>query len=216
MRRMYGEVRQLSLLRMEFSGDSNTIEESRDFDELFKPITTFGPSPSTLSSYLTTETIPTLVVTSGSEESIVKTSSPSSNIPASEDVPIVSEPEEDFVPTTVEGTTTEEIGSGSDKDILNDSNNNNNGNLIGVTEEPLPETTLTPLGSSAEEPILLAPAPLSPNQREDDEKTRTEGQVLFQDFEKESESSSSSSSSSSAPTTEQVESRIRSPPKVGV
>jgi hypothetical protein len=195
---MYGEVRQLSLLRMEFSGDSNTIDESRDFDELFKPITTFGPTSSTLPSFLTTESTPTLVVTSGDEEeeeepmtsvldktSSISISSTSSLSISEADAPVS---DDDVLPTTLfEGTTTEETGSGS-------------GSESGVTEEPLPESTVNP-PASGDEPVL---SPATP----DDEKTRQEGQVLFQDFERDGGPSPSST------TTE--EPRIRTTNKVGV
>jgi len=202
MRRMYGEVRQLSLLRMEFSGETNTLEESREFGDLLKPITTFDPSITPPSiSYITTESIPTLVVTSPSEESRNSTTEKATEkdlISRDDgDADGRSSPLEDEDPlTTISDmiTTTEETGI-----LTLEVGENSMADGAGATVEPPPPQTTLGSTDDGKQPInegldafegshvASSESPVPPpqlNPTEDAEKTRNEGQVLFQDFEK--------------------------------
>lgn len=154
MRRMYGEVRQLSVLRMEFSGESNTLDEGRELDEVLKPITTFDHSL-TLSSYATTENIPTLVVTSSGEENdilsptTVKTQSSEENIEHG-GRSNGSEEEENMTTISDLMTTTEE--SGGIGVLEKDFGENTTVEVSGVTEDPPPPLTTLSISEDSPNP----------------------------------------------------------------
>lgn len=189
MRRMYGEVRQLSVLRMEFSGENNFIEQdARNFDELFKPVSV---TPSMLSNLMSTTAHAEAEVSRAINiEEIVAPEGGSEDMASLEEQ---QEQDDQDQPTTLEfkTTTTEEpnvnnismeIGGAPGAAAASADSLSTGGDQISTDE--IPTTTEEGIINLSENNNKNSSD--TPDSEIHDEKTRQEGQILFQDFDRSS------------------------------
>ncbi|CAG7719538.1 unnamed protein product [Allacma fusca] len=160
MRRMYGEVRQLSVLRMEFNG--NSIDENnsvgREFDELFKPV---NPT--------TTSTSPPLVTQFSTESPTTPDSSRTTKVPNNES------------PDSPDKTVSSPLSVSSTSDVVTGSPLKYKSSDDGYPSDPPVSTTD---GSGLTEGTTIFDPRISDDETDVGVTTEAVQHILFQDAEK--------------------------------